>query len=166
MSRSVAWLLVVMLLGGFGAVAGLLLGERASAGRGMPAYSVYSTERDGLVEAADVLRRLNWEPMAVTRPLPTAGDRGLLVIAEPVASGGEEAEGAGPSEEEARGAGPVGRVGQHLAAVRPAELAPPPAAGDKYERRLRGRRGGDSGRDSGVSRGLHPGLSRGLHPGH
>src|SRR3954470_23878578 len=87
MSRPVAWLLVVLLLGAFGGVAGLLLRERVRAGRGMPAYSVYSAERDGLAEAAGGLRRLGWEPVALTRPLPSARQRGLLVVAEPAEGG-------------------------------------------------------------------------------
>jgi hypothetical protein len=103
MSRPVAWLLVVLLLGAFGAAAGLLLRERARSGRGMPAYSVYSAERDGLGEAGEVLRRLGWEPVSLTRPLPTSRHRGLLVVTEPEGGGPADDEGAGMSEDEARG---------------------------------------------------------------
>src|SRR5207253_3676543 len=56
---------------------------RASAGHGMPDYSVYSSAPDGLAQAGDVLRRLGWQPVPVTRPIQQTRDRGLLILVEP-----------------------------------------------------------------------------------
>jgi hypothetical protein len=83
MTRFTCWILIVLLLGGFAAVTGYLLRERRLAGRDMPAYSVYSEASDGLGEAGQVLRRLGWTPVAVTRPMQSAQHRGLLILAEP-----------------------------------------------------------------------------------
>ena len=58
MPRALCWILVVLLLGAFGAVVHALLRERAEAGRGMPAYSIYSNAQDGLGEAAHLLRQV------------------------------------------------------------------------------------------------------------
>ncbi len=71
------------LLVGFAAATGYLLRERRLAGRDLPSYSVYSEARDGLGEAAFVLRQLGWTPVAVTRPIQDHRQRGLLVLAEP-----------------------------------------------------------------------------------
>ena len=68
MSRPLAWLLVVLLFGVFVAAAGYVLRERADAGKGMPPYSIYSHDaRRGAAEAAYVLQRAGWTPVAVTR---------------------------------------------------------------------------------------------------
>lgn len=83
MTRPLSWLLVVLLLGAFGAVTVHLLRARAAAGKGMPAFSIYSAERDGLLESANLLRKLGWEPIAVTRPIRNTTHRGLLILAEP-----------------------------------------------------------------------------------
>ena len=83
MTRFVCWCLVVLLLGVFGVVAAHLLRERSLAGRDMPPYSVYSEAGDGLGEAAHVLRRLGWTPVALTRPIQQAQQRGLLILTEP-----------------------------------------------------------------------------------
>jgi hypothetical protein len=83
MNRSACWIAIGVLLAGFVAVVGYLLGERRMAGRDLPAYSVYSEARDGLGEAAFVLRRLGWTPVAVTRPIHEGRQRGLLILAEP-----------------------------------------------------------------------------------
>jgi hypothetical protein len=83
MSRFVCWLLSVGLLAVFGVVAGFALRERLRAGRGLPAYSVYTDRGDGLGEAAHLLAKVGWTPVAMTRPTPLPGQRGLLVIAEP-----------------------------------------------------------------------------------
>src|SRR4051812_18518534 len=93
MARPSAWLLALMLLGAFGTVAGLLLRERAAAGRGMPAYSVYSDGRDAPGAAAYVPRELGWTPVAVTRPIQRTDHRGLLVGAEPRGAGALAGEG-------------------------------------------------------------------------
>ena len=52
MTRVSAWLMVVLLFGAFLSVVGYALWQRAEAGKGMPAFSVYSEERDGLAGAA------------------------------------------------------------------------------------------------------------------
>ncbi len=83
MTRSLSWLLVLLLLGAFAGAAAYALGLRAAAGKGMPPYSVYSEEADGLADAARVLRRGGWEPVAVTRPIAATHYRGLLVLVEP-----------------------------------------------------------------------------------
>ncbi|HZY87885.1 MAG TPA: DUF4350 domain-containing protein [Gemmataceae bacterium] len=93
MSRFVAWLVVVALLGAFGAVVVGALRERAAAGQGMPPYSVYSEAGDGLGEAAHLLRQLGWETMALTRPAQVGQHRGLLVLLEPERSAGFGEEG-------------------------------------------------------------------------
>jgi hypothetical protein len=83
MNRFACWILVGMLLGVFGVVVAHLLRERSAAGRDMPAFSVYSEAGDGLGEAAHVLRRLGWTPVALTRPIQPSRQRGLLILTEP-----------------------------------------------------------------------------------
>lgn len=83
MTRLLSWLLVLLLFGAFAGAAAYALWLRAEAGKGLPAYSVYSEESDGLSEAARFLRRLGWEPVAVTRPVQHTRHRGLLVLVEP-----------------------------------------------------------------------------------
>ncbi len=83
MTRFVSWCLVLALFGVFGAVVWSELRARAEAGRGMPAYSVYSREHNGLADAADVVRKLGLEPVAVTRPIQRTQDRGLLILVQP-----------------------------------------------------------------------------------
>jgi hypothetical protein len=83
MSRALSWSLVLVLFGAFVAVVAYELRARAAAGKGLPAFSVYSAERDGLAEAADVLRKLGFQPVAVTRPIQNTHDRGLLVLVQP-----------------------------------------------------------------------------------
>src|SRR5262249_56532309 len=78
-----SWLLVLFLFGIFGAAAVYVLRARAESGKGMPAFSVYSTERDGLAECAHLLQQLQWEPIALTRPVQIGRQRGLLILAEP-----------------------------------------------------------------------------------
>jgi hypothetical protein len=86
MTRLACWVSTALLLGVFGVVTGQLLRERRLAGRDMPAYSVYSEASDGLGEAAHVLSRLGWTPVAVTRPIQDRHHRGLLIVAEPPAA--------------------------------------------------------------------------------
>src|ERR1700737_2574567 len=83
MTRLLSCLLVVLLLGGFGAIAYRGLRAQAEAGKGMPPYSVYSEEGDGLAEAYRVVRRFGWIPVALTRPVQHTHDRGLLILVEP-----------------------------------------------------------------------------------
>jgi hypothetical protein len=83
MTRFLSWLLVLLLCGAFVAAAAHALRQRAAAGKGMPPYSVYSHESDGLSGAALALRRGGWEPIEVTRPISATPYRGLLVLVEP-----------------------------------------------------------------------------------
>ena len=84
MSRPLAWLLVVLLFGVFAGAVGYVLRERADAGKGMPPYSIYSHDaRHGAAEAAYVLSRAGWTPVAVTRPVQYTQARGLLVLVQP-----------------------------------------------------------------------------------
>jgi hypothetical protein len=85
--RATSRLLLLLLLLAFAAAAYAVLQGRAEAGKGMPAFSVYSDDRDGLATAAGVLRKLGWQPVAVTRPIQQTHDRGLLVLVEPRATG-------------------------------------------------------------------------------
>jgi hypothetical protein len=83
MSKFRNGLLVLLLLAPFAAVAYLALLSGAEAGKGMPEFSVYSNEHNGLATAAGVLRKLKFRPVAVTRPIQHTHYRGLLVLAEP-----------------------------------------------------------------------------------
>jgi hypothetical protein len=83
MRRFLSWLLVLVLLGALGAAAGYALWARAEAGKGLPAFSVYSEEADGLAEAARFLRRAGWDAVALTRPVQHPRQQGLLILAEP-----------------------------------------------------------------------------------
>jgi hypothetical protein len=74
---------VFLLLGAFLAVAYLALAAGADAGRGLPPYSVFSGERDGLAAAARVLRGLRFEPVALTRPIQHTRHHGLVILIEP-----------------------------------------------------------------------------------
>jgi hypothetical protein len=58
-----------------------VLRDRAYAGVGLPDYSIYSDGRDGYAQAAELLRKLGWKPVAVTRPILQTHHRGLLVFA-------------------------------------------------------------------------------------
>ncbi len=87
MTRFASWLIVVLGFGLFLGASVYALRQRMDAGKGLPPYSVYGRDRDGLGDAADFVRRLGREPIAVTRPLTflpssTSGPR-LLVVVEP-----------------------------------------------------------------------------------
>ena len=99
--RARSWLLVLLLAGTFLVTVSYLLLWRAEAGRGMPAYSVYSTGPDGLAEAANVLSKLGLDPVALTRPVQQSRASGLLILADPRQHGmlGDEA---GISKNDAR----------------------------------------------------------------
>ncbi len=86
MTRPLSWLLALLLFGALAGAAAYALHQRAAAGKGMPAYSIYSQDSDGLSDAAAALRRGGWEPVAVTRPIGVTTCRGLLVLAEPSGS--------------------------------------------------------------------------------
>ena len=84
MSRFLAWLLVVLLFGVFAVAVGVVLRERTAAGKGMPPYSIYSHDaRRGAAEAAYVLRRAGWTPVALTRRVQYTPARGLLILIQP-----------------------------------------------------------------------------------
>jgi hypothetical protein len=83
MTRSLSWLLMLLLAGVFASVVAYALWLRVRGGRDMPEYSVYSESRDGLSEAARFLRNIGFEPVAVTRPIGALNYRGLLILAEP-----------------------------------------------------------------------------------
>jgi len=86
MTRSAPWLLLLLLFAAFAGVAVYVLRLRIDSGKDMPRWSVYSEERDGLAEAGRLVRKLGWEPVALTRPmpqLPPVGEPRLLVMVEP-----------------------------------------------------------------------------------
>jgi hypothetical protein len=92
MTRPLSWLLVLLLFGAFAGAAGYVIWLYAAAGKGMPPYSVYSEDSDGLADAAGVLSRGGWQPVALTRPIAATHYRGLLVLVEPArtsAGGGD-----------------------------------------------------------------------------
>jgi hypothetical protein len=82
MTRFGSWLLVVLLLGGFVAAAGYVLRIRAAAGAGMPEYSIFSEDTNGLAEVVRKLELMGWRPAALTRLVNPAAHRGLLVLVE------------------------------------------------------------------------------------
>lgn len=86
-SSVAAWVVVLALVVGFAFMAYRLLLAGADAGRGLPAYSVYSGDANGLAETANVLSRLGWQPTALTRPVQQTRARGLLILTEPRAPG-------------------------------------------------------------------------------
>jgi len=87
MRRTGPRILVWLLLGAFLAAAYLGLRAGAEAGKGLPSYSVYSNERDGLATAARVLSKLGFTPVALTRPIQHTHHRGLLILVEPRRTG-------------------------------------------------------------------------------
>jgi hypothetical protein len=77
-------MLVVLLFGVFASAVGFVLRERAAAGKGMPPYSIYSHDaRRGAAEAAYVLQRAGWTPVALTRRVQYTPARGLLILVQP-----------------------------------------------------------------------------------
>ena len=64
-------------------IVGNAIKARADAGVGLPELSVYSDGHDGYAQAAELLRKLGWRPVAVTRPIHQTKHRGLLILAEP-----------------------------------------------------------------------------------
>lgn len=102
MPRPLLRFVALVPVGVFLAAAGFLLYERSAAGRGLPAYSVYSDDRDGLAEAARLLGQLGWRTAALTRPVDHSRARGLLIVAEPEGEG-PVAEASGIGEAEAKG---------------------------------------------------------------
>jgi hypothetical protein len=77
--------LIVLLLGSFLVLTARLLHQRLQTGAGLPPCSVYSDRADGLGEAAYLVRELGYQATPLTR-LPAASlQRGLLILAEPIA---------------------------------------------------------------------------------
>ena len=87
MSRLIAWLILLVLVVVFGVVAHSAYSTQAAAGKGMPAFSVYSEDRDGLAETAELMRKLGYEPVALTRPIMQTEQANmrnrLLLLVEP-----------------------------------------------------------------------------------
>jgi hypothetical protein len=87
MRRTAPRILVWLLLGAFLVAAYLGLRAGAEAGKGLPSFSVYSNERDGLATAARVLSKLGFTPVVLTRPIQHTHHRGLLILVEPRRTG-------------------------------------------------------------------------------
>src|SRR5262245_35660246 len=84
MRRSGSWLFLLILFGAFAAAVYLGLRAQANAGKGMPPYSVYSSDSEkGLAQAGQVLRKLGFRPYALTRPVSPDQNFGLLILVEP-----------------------------------------------------------------------------------
>jgi len=81
--RFLRWLLLGFLFSAFGWVAFRALTQRAEAGKGMPTYSMYSRDRDGLAELARLFGKLGYEAIGLTRPIQQTEARGLLILVEP-----------------------------------------------------------------------------------
>src|SRR5437870_31164 len=107
MNRLFTWLILLAVFGTFGGVAYRALGLRMAAGTGMPEYSVLSKEDNGLWVAAEVLRKLGWQPIALTRPIQHSEQREckrcLLILAEPSESSWFRGHESGMSELDAKG---------------------------------------------------------------
>jgi hypothetical protein len=89
------WLLVLLLLGGFVGLAAAALWERVRLGKGLPAFSIYSQQRDGLGELADLLDQLDLSPVPLKRPVEQTNVQGLLIVAGMSADAYAESEAAG-----------------------------------------------------------------------
>jgi hypothetical protein len=64
----------------------MVIDQRASGGAGLPDYSVYSDAPDGLAQAGALLRRLGWQPVALTQSLQQSHVSGLLIVMLPPAA--------------------------------------------------------------------------------
>jgi hypothetical protein len=102
MTRFGPSLLALVLLGVFVTGAGYVLRIRAAAGAGMPEYSIFSEESNGLAEVARKLERMGWRPAALTRLPDPSVHRGLLVFAESTEQKSGFGSGEGLSEADAR----------------------------------------------------------------
>ena len=68
----------------------------------MPPYSIFSHDaRRGAAEAAYVLQRAGWTPVALTRPVQNSQARGLLILVQPEADDAAEDEGGGLTDADA-----------------------------------------------------------------
>jgi hypothetical protein len=86
MTRITSWLLVLLLFAAYTAATLFVLRARIEAGKGMPEYSIFSEERNGLGEVGRLIRRIGWQPVPLTRPVNPAFHRGLLIAIEPEGS--------------------------------------------------------------------------------
>src|SRR5436309_2677349 len=87
MTRLFSWLLLIVVFGTLSGVVYHALRARAAAGKGMPEYSVFSDDHNGLGPAALPLRKLGWEPIALTQQVQFSAQREatgcLLILVEP-----------------------------------------------------------------------------------
>src|SRR5439155_26017231 len=67
--RLMSWLLLFVAFGSFAGVVYHALRVRLAAGKGMPEYSLLGEDYNGLSAAGALLQKLNWEPVALTRPI-------------------------------------------------------------------------------------------------
>src|SRR5262245_12347389 len=77
------WPLLLLLFALFVATCVWFTFQRVPAGKDTPDYSVYSNDRKGLAGTALLLRQLDYEPVALTRPIQNTRYRGLLIMVEP-----------------------------------------------------------------------------------
>lgn len=75
--------MVLLLLAVLTGPAFVVLRQRFESGTGMPDYSAYSRKDNGLAAAAEVLRKLGFQPIALSRPMQNTHYRGLLIVVEP-----------------------------------------------------------------------------------
>jgi hypothetical protein len=87
MNRFMSWILLFIAFGSLGRVVYHALGVRLRAGKGMPEYSLLGEDYNGLSAAGALLRKLNWQPVALTRPIQHSEQREskgcLLMLVEP-----------------------------------------------------------------------------------
>jgi hypothetical protein len=83
MTRLFSWFLTLFLFGGFASAAVYVLRARADAGVGMPEFSVFSEEANGLAEVARKLDQMGWRSMPLTRLANPSAHHGLLILVEP-----------------------------------------------------------------------------------
>ena len=81
-SPDLRWLLVLLLFGAFAGARGVRAYRRAAAGKGLPDYTVYSAEPDGLADAASSCAGPAGS-RSPSRAHRATRSRGLLVLAEP-----------------------------------------------------------------------------------
>jgi len=107
MRRLLPWLILLSVFAAFGGAAYRALRLRLATGKGMPEYSVLSEEDNGLSAAAEVLGKLGWQSVVLTRPVQHSESREcrdcLLILAEPAESSWFHAPGSDMSDLETKG---------------------------------------------------------------
>jgi hypothetical protein len=82
-----SWILLFVAFGSFAGVVYHALSVWLAAGKGMPEYSLLGEDSNGLSAAGALLQKLNWQPVALTRPIQHSEQREskgcLLVLVEP-----------------------------------------------------------------------------------